>query len=302
MNLSKRIQNSNNPRLSVVIIFYNMRREAARTLYSLGVRYQREIAEEAYEVIAIDNGSSEPLDEDWVKSFGKNFKYIYFDANTPSPCQALNYGVQMARGELVTICIDGARILSPNILNYSIKASAIFDKPFVYALGMHIGSKPQNFLAEENYTREGEDQLIASTRWEEDGYELFNMYCVALSSGQGFFSALMESKCFALRRSMYLDMDGLDENFSSPGGGLTNLDFFFRAGEIKNISPVMLLGEVTSHQFHGGAATNVARKDHPWKQMAEEYKKIRKKEYQPVFMPPYYFGGLHARCIRLLTL
>jgi hypothetical protein len=208
----------------------------------------------------------------------------------------------MVRGELVTICIDGARILSPNILNYSIKASAIFDKPFVYALGMHIGSKPQNFLAEENYTREGEDQLIASTRWEEDGYELFNMYCVALSSGQGFFSALMESKCFALRRSMYLDMDGLDENFSSPGGGLTNLDFFFRAGEIKNISPVMLLGEVTSHQFHGGAATNVARKDHPWKQMAEEYKKIRKKEYQPVFMPPYYFGGLHARCIRLLTL
>lgn len=279
-----------------------MRREAARTLYSLGARYQQGMEEDAYEVIAIDNGSSEPLNEEWVKGFGKNFKYAYFEAQTPSPCQALNYGVRMARGALVTICIDGARILSPNILNYSIKASAIFDKPFVYTLGMHIGSKPQNFLAEENYTREAEDQLIASTSWEEDGYELFNISCVALSSGKGFFSALMESNCFTLRRSMYLDMGGFDEKFSSPGGGLTNLDFFLRAGEIKNISPVMILGEATFHQFHGGTATNVARKDHPWKQMAEEYKKIREKEYQPVFVPPYYFGSLHARCIKLLAL
>ena len=45
------------PKLSVVIAFFNMRREAARTLYSLTTDYQRDIGIDDYEVIVLDSGS-----------------------------------------------------------------------------------------------------------------------------------------------------------------------------------------------------------------------------------------------------
>ncbi len=43
--------------LSVVVVFYNMRREAARTLHSLSRAYQQGIDELQYEVIVVENGS-----------------------------------------------------------------------------------------------------------------------------------------------------------------------------------------------------------------------------------------------------
>src|SRR4029453_5975812 len=43
--------------LSVVVVFYNMRREAARTLHSLSRSYQRDVQDLDYEVLVIDNGS-----------------------------------------------------------------------------------------------------------------------------------------------------------------------------------------------------------------------------------------------------
>src|ERR687888_272545 len=84
--------------LSVIVIFHNMRREAARTLFALSSRYQRNINTDAYEIIAIDNGSTVPLDTEFVKSLGENFRYTYFNTECSSPCTALNYGAQIAKG------------------------------------------------------------------------------------------------------------------------------------------------------------------------------------------------------------
>ena len=67
------------PKLSVVVIFYNMRREAARTLYTLSSSYQTILTGSDYEVIAIDNGSSCPLSEEEVSAFGLNFQYHYLE-------------------------------------------------------------------------------------------------------------------------------------------------------------------------------------------------------------------------------
>lgn len=287
--------------LSVILIFYNMRREAQRTLYSLTNTYQQNTGGISYEVIAIDNGSPEPLDADFVKAFGSNFRYVYFDAPAPSPCKALNYGAQIARGRLITLCIDGARILSPGILRCSMLASRIYENPFIYTLGMHIGHKPQNYLAEENYSQADEDKLMASVDWEQDGYSLFDISSVALSSGRGYFSKLPESNCVTMSRSTYQKMGGFDERFTSAGGGLTNLDFFNRMNEMEDINPVMLLGEATFHQFHGGTATNVPRKDHPWKKMGEEYMMIRRKPYELYDRRPVYFGSVHPKCYNLFV-
>ena len=67
------------PSLSVVVVFYDMRREAPRTLHSLSRGYQRGVDDLDYEVLALDNGSSAPLDEDMVRSHGPEFSYHRLD-------------------------------------------------------------------------------------------------------------------------------------------------------------------------------------------------------------------------------
>ena len=283
------------PRLSVIVNFHNMRREAARTLHTLSTQYQRDVAPGDYEVIAVDNGSTAPLDAHQVESFGDNFRYLRIEQGTPSPCPAINRAVAGSRGEFVMICIDGARMLSPGILKYTLAALALHRRTFVYTLGMHLGHKPQNESIEEGYDQQAEDELLRSVDWRGDGYRLFSVSSVAYSSRNGFFSRLSESNCFALRRADYLALGGLDEGFTSAGGGLVNLDFFNRVHEQPGIRPVMLLGEATFHQFHGGVATNVRRAEHPWPRMAAEYERIRGKAFTSDPPLPEYLGWLSPR-------
>ena len=63
----------NIPILSVIVVLYNMQREARRTLYTLSSKYQKDSNENEYEVLVVDNGSQIPVEETFVKSFGANF-------------------------------------------------------------------------------------------------------------------------------------------------------------------------------------------------------------------------------------
>lgn len=282
-------------RLSVIVNFFNMRREAARTLYTLSAAYQRGVAIDDFEVIAIDNGSAVPLEAAEVEAHGTNFRLLRVDGATSSPCAAINRAVALATGANVMVCIDGARMLSPGVLGYALSALELRPHPFVYTLGMHLGHRPQNELLDEGYCQRVEDELLATVDWRGDGYRLFPISSVGYSSRDGFFSRLSESNCFALRRDDYLAMGGMDERFSSAGGGLVNLDFFNRANELERMRPVMLLGEATFHQFHGGVATNVRRADHPWERMAAEYAEIRGKPFASTWRAPEYFGWISDR-------
>ena len=49
--------------LSIIVICFNMRREAPRTIYSLSKKFQKRIRLEDYEIIVIDNDSTEPLEK-----------------------------------------------------------------------------------------------------------------------------------------------------------------------------------------------------------------------------------------------
>ncbi len=281
--------------LSVVVNFFNMRREAERTLFSLTPAYQ-DVDPAAYEVVVIDNGSIEPLDEHWVTGFGENFRYLYHDTQSKSPCGAMNRAARAAEAHLVMCIIDGARILSPRVLKYSLLLAGLYEHPFIYTLGMHIGSKPQNFLVGEGYDRAKEDALLEATNWKLHGYALFDLSSVALSSKNGFFSRLTETNCFTMRKDDFIDLGGFDESFVSPGGGLANMDIFNRIHEDARFSPVMLLGEATFHQFHEGVATNVCLEKHPWEAMEREYKSIRGKHFRSSFRYPDYYGGVSAEC------
>lgn len=283
---------SSNTKLSVVINFYNMQREAQRTLYSLTNTYQKNIDADDYEVIVIDNGSTKKLDEKWVQGFGKNFRYIYYDAKTLSPCAALNYAVKQARSDKVMCCIDGARILSPGILKYTLSAFKLHEQPFIYTLGMHLGNKLQNHSIKDGYNQKVEDELLSTVDWKNNGYELFKISTLAASSKSGFFSSIVESNCFSMRKEDYLNIGGFDEEFTSAGGGLVNLDIFNKAHENPSLSPVFLLGEATFHQIHGGVATNVPIEQHPIGEMKKEYVNIKGREFKSFSRVPEYYGFL----------
>ena len=279
-----------------------MRREATRTLYSLTTAYQKNIHESDYEVTAVDSSSTDPLDEDLVNSFGPQFRYLEVNWEYPSPCKAMNIGVKHSHNSIVLCIVDGARILSPGILYKTQKLFNSFKNPVVYTLGMHIGNKLQNESLLEGYNQKVEDNLIRSTKWRENGYQLFNISSLASSSKKGYFSKISESNCIALTKKLYKKMGGFDERFISAGGGLCNLDFFHRVMENHSCVPIMLLGEATFHQFHGGVATNVSRKNHPWRLFSEEYKKIRGKEFQKPTREPLFFGDITKEASNLVRL
>jgi hypothetical protein len=287
------------PHLSVVVVFHNMRREAARTLHSLTTGYQLGVVDSDYEVLAVDSGSHFPLDPEWVSSFGPQFRYMSVTPGNPAPCRALNSGVAAARGVLVMCNIDGARILSPGILRKTLDAFTAFDNPFVYTLGMHLGPDAQPYSVCEGYDQAAEDSLLETVPWREDGYNLFRVSSLAMSSRDGFFSELTESNCLALRKSEYRRIGGFDERFVSPGGGLVNLDFFNRAMAAPELQPVMLMGEATFHQVHGGVATNVPVAEHPWEAFAAEYCQIRGQVYGLVHRTPEYFGEVRPESAHL---
>jgi hypothetical protein len=86
------LDGSGGPKLSVVVIVYNIRREVPRTLLSLSASYQRDIAPGDYEVIVVDNGSDPALDPEMVASFGGNFRLIRVAPAPSSPAHALLSG------------------------------------------------------------------------------------------------------------------------------------------------------------------------------------------------------------------
>lgn len=288
------------PTLSVIVIVHNMRREAPRTLFSLSRPYQHEVAVKDYEVIVVENGSTDPLPAAEVEGMAPNFRYHRHETSSVSPVEAVNLGVELARGEQVAVCVDGARIISPGIVHYLLAAFRAFANPFAYTLGWHLGAEVQNLSIKNGYDQTAEDRLLDTVAWQQNGYALFSVAALALSCREGWFSTVAESNCFALRKSEFVRLGGFDPAFQAAGGGLVNLDFFSLAVTSPELTPVLLLGEGTFHQIHGGVATNVEMAAHPWEKFHEEYVRRRGRPYAPPQFSPHYLGRLSPEARRFL--
>jgi glycosyltransferase involved in cell wall biosynthesis len=266
--------------LSVVIGAYNMARELPRTIRSLSRDMQRGADDLDYELIVVDNGSHEPLDPSAWSAWDVDVRVVRVEPEdaSPSPCAALNAALATARGEIVGLMIDGARIASPGMLAGAVSAARTGDRAVVATLAFHLGPKLQMESVREGYDPFAEDRLLDEARWLEDGYRLFEIAVPAASCMGDWFAPIMESNALFMRRALWNELGGLDPRFVSPGGGFANLDLFARAATLPGAVVVTLLGEATFHQVHGGVATNaLVSMQHVYR---DEYQRIRGRAYE----------------------
>jgi Glycosyl transferase family 2 len=279
------------PALSVVVVVHNMARELPRTLWSLSPARQQGIAASDYEVIVVDNGSATPVDPALLDAFEGTVTLERIDPAPPSPVRAANRGLELAAGELVGLVIDGARLASPGLLAGAVRANRLVDRPLITAPAFHLGPVTHMRAAEVGYDQTAEDELLAGSGWEGDGYALFGVSTVAGSSGRGLFGPMGESSSLFARRADWAALDGLDQGFALPGGGLANHDLYRRACALDGIELVVLLGEATFHQYHGGAATS---RRFTWDEMHDDYQSIRGVPHRPPANQPLYLGRAPA--------
>jgi hypothetical protein len=280
------------PAISVVVILFNMEREGKRTLYSLSTDYQVGVAREDYEVIVVDNGSAPPFPADYVKELAGQFRCFSVEAAPPSPAAALNFGLGQSRGTHVGMMIDGARIVTPGLLSYALRAFRAFEHPVVTPLAWHLGARHQRGAIARGYDQREEDALLDGIRWPQDGYRLFEIASIGGSSKDGWFRPQAESCSLFASRDDYERIGGYDERFDAPGGGLLNHDTYRRLCSLPGATVVVLLGEGSFHQIHGGISTNTSEATFGalYARWREQYRALRGEPYRPPTTPLHFLG------------
>jgi Glycosyl transferase family 2 len=283
--------------LSIIVVAYNMPRELPRTLLSLSADYQRHVQAEDYEVIVVDNGSTPPVDRAALDGLQGNFRLIRIDPAPPSPAGAVNRGIAEAKGEVIGVIIDGARIATPGLVHFAGHGTRLYRRAVVATLNWYLGYDYQRWAMRCGYDQAQEDALLASIGWPNDGYRLFDIGTIDESCVEGWYHPMAESNALFMSRASWRDLGGLEERFDLPGGGLVNLDLFRRALELSDAQLVLLLGEATFHQLHGGVASNlpVEQASDGWTKWDDQYEAIRGHRYQwrsKHSHPPTYLGTL----------
>jgi hypothetical protein len=251
------------------------------------------------EVIVVDNGSNKPLVLD------DQFPHVTFlavDNPNCSPVPAVNLGLRHARADFIGVMIDGARMASPGLLSNALRAQRLSPRAVVTSLAFHLGDRVQSKSVPAGYCAEVEDALLASIPWRENGYALFTVSVFAASSSEGWFAPPAESNALFMSRSMWDELEGFDERFVSPGGGLANHDVYVRATSLPDACLVCMLGEATFHQVHGGVSTNQRRAGAGWEDFHDEYVRITGKAFRKPACPAIFLGAFRTEHQRSLQL
>jgi cephalosporin hydroxylase len=243
--------------LTVVVVFYNMRREAARTLTSLSRAYQEDVAGLDYEVIVVENGSDDDqrLGAAFVEGFGPEFRYLDLGPGAPpSPVPALNEGIRRGRGTAFALMIDGAHVLTPGVLRFGMAGLATYAPAIVATQQWYVGPGQQGDAMQSGYDQDFEDRLFQRIRWPTAGYRLFEIG--HFIGDRDWLDGVWESNCMFVERRQLQQIGCFDERFSMPGGGYANLELYERLGSSPDITVATILGEGSFHQVHGGTTTN----------------------------------------------
>jgi hypothetical protein len=288
--------------LSVIVVFYNMQREARRTLHSLSRAYQLDIDQLDYEVVVVENGSApdQRLGEAFVRSFGPEFRYIDMgDAATSSPVGALNAGIDEAKGEHLTLMIDGAHVLTPRVLHFGMLGLGTYAPAVVATQQWYVGPGQQPQAVQAGYDQATEDLLFDEIDWPGNGYRLFDIG--QFIGERDWFDGMWESNCLFVPRHLLEQSGAFDHAFSMAGGGYANLELYERLVSTPGVTSVTILGEGSFHQVHGGTTTNEPEVGERHAELAsyeEHFRDVRGQSYRGHGKPTHYVGTMRQNTMR----
>jgi len=243
-------------RLSIVVVVHDMPSTAMRSLYALSPAHQRDLEADAYEVVVVENGSRRPLDATRIAALPGHFRYLPNPHPSPSPAGAVNFGMAHATGDAVGLILDGARIATPRLLAFALRALATHPRAVVTTVGWALGRgahRPRS-TPEAPEADAAVDDILRTAGWPADAYRLF---AHARPDGSGHqLGPAQESPALFTTAALWRELRGFDERFAQPGGGLVALDFYQRMIERADVEPILLVGEGTIHQPHGGISTD----------------------------------------------
>jgi len=243
------------PTLSIIVITHNMPRQTLNTLKSLAVPYQKNVSDSDYEVIVVENQSDNNLLESDVCSLGSNFKYFLKEEGGVSPVPAVNFAYEQAQGSFVGLVIDGARMVTPRVVEYTLLAFKISQDSLVMVPGYHLGEEDQKFHLNSGHSEEKEVAKLEELNWLENGYRLFQYAAWSSSNQRGYFQPMQECSCIFTSRQNFEAIGKADPRFDKPGGGSINLHIYRSLGMLPQSKLFVLPGEGSFHQFHGGVTT-----------------------------------------------
>jgi glycosyltransferase involved in cell wall biosynthesis len=291
--------------VSFVVIVYDMPGQAANTIRSLLPDYQQHASITDYEVLIIENDSRNTIPGEFLATLPPNFRYYLRQESQPTPIYAINYGIERARGDNICVMIDGARLLTPGVINNVILGHQLAYPAVVTVPGYHLGFELQQKAVGSGYNVEQEQELMRSINWPQEGYRLFEIACFSGSCDPGFYLPHGESNCISMPRAVWKDLGGYDAQFDMRGGGLVNLDLYKRACEYPGVTHVFLHGEGTFHQFHGGVTTGGEEAEIRQKfvtAILNQYEQIRGKKFENPVTNPVYLGQLSDQVQKFVQL
>jgi hypothetical protein len=244
------------PKLSIIVVFFRIPRQADNTLYSLSVAHQRHVSADDYEIIVVENASDAIYGEERALGHGPNVRYFLREEPGVSPVPAVNFGFGAARAPLIGLVVDGAHMMTPRVVEYALMAARIHDCPVIDVPAHHLGAAYHHLNLTSGHDEATEIRLLDECRWKENGYALFDVACWSEANENGFFCPTMESNCLFCTREAFERIGRADPRFDGAGGGLVNQDVFARLVRVPGSKLVMLAGEGSFHQFHGGVSTS----------------------------------------------
>ncbi len=291
------------PLISIIVIVYDMPFQALNTIASLSADYQQGVKEADYEVLVVENESPNLISDEVVQLLPENFRYIKRAESHSTPVYAVNYGASQAIGKHICLMIDGARMLTPGVVKNLILGHRLHDNAVVSIPGYHIGHELQQEAVKSGYGVESERSLIESIDWPRNGYRLFDIACFSGSSAPGFFLPNSESNCISIPGEIWAELGGCDPRFNLRGGGLTNLDLYKRACEFPGVQHVIIPGEGTFHQFHGGVTTGGEEESVTGAYMdssKKQYRQLRGGDYVNPVTNPVFLGQFPPQAQKFL--
>jgi hypothetical protein len=201
----------------------------------------------------------------------------------------------MTDGENVGLILDGARMVTPGVVALGAQALALHPRPIVTTMAWHLGPEHQSRSVLKGYDQATEDRMLDACGWRHDGYALFDVASLAMANPESFFGPVNESCCLIVPRTLWDEVGGVDERFDLPGGGLVNLDLFTRLVGRPGTQLVVLVGEGSFHQVHGGISMRPDADHAAW---GRQYQELRGRAYERPPVDPLFLGRLAPQARR----